>query len=75
MSTIEQAVYSPIDLNWVRSQFPRFPQTVNGHPAAFRRPGRHAGYHSGSSTPSPTTCGAITRIPVEPTQLAGAPTP
>ncbi len=35
MSTIEQAVYSPIDLNWVRSQFPSLSQTVNGHPAAF----------------------------------------
>jgi cysteine desulfurase family protein (TIGR01976 family) len=35
MSTIEQTVSSPIDLTWVRSQFPSLAQTVNGYPAAF----------------------------------------
>ena len=35
MSTIEQTVSTPIDIKWVRSQFPSLSQTVNGHPAAF----------------------------------------
>jgi cysteine desulfurase family protein (TIGR01976 family) len=35
MPTIEQTVSSPIDLTWVRSQFPSLSQTVNGYPAAF----------------------------------------
>ena len=33
--TIQQHALQPIDLAWVRAQFPSLKQTVNGHPAAF----------------------------------------
>src|SRR3981081_4625100 len=35
MPTTENAVTAPLDVQWVRSQFPSLNQTVNGHPAAF----------------------------------------
>ena len=35
MPTAEKLIASPIDLAWVRSQFPALTQTVNGYPAAF----------------------------------------
>jgi cysteine desulfurase family protein (TIGR01976 family) len=33
--TIQQQAVQPLDLAWVRSQFPSLRQTVNGHPATF----------------------------------------
>lgn len=33
--TIQQQVLQPLDLAWVRAQFPSLKQMVNGHPAAF----------------------------------------
>jgi len=35
MATIETTVFTALDLNWVRAQFPALAQTVNGHPAVF----------------------------------------
>ena len=34
-SDIQQAVRAPLDIQWVRSQFPSLKQVVNGRPAAF----------------------------------------
>jgi cysteine desulfurase family protein (TIGR01976 family) len=34
LAVTEESV-APLDLNWVRSQFPSLKQTVNGHPAVF----------------------------------------
>src|SRR5580698_2723917 len=35
MSITETTATTPLDIAWVRSQFPSLAQTVNGHPAAF----------------------------------------
>ena len=35
MPTTEQVVATALDLSWIRSQFPSFAETVNGHPAAY----------------------------------------
>ena len=35
MPTTEQDVATALDLSWIRSQFPSFTETVNGHPAAY----------------------------------------
>jgi cysteine desulfurase family protein (TIGR01976 family) len=36
MSTpVRDQLLAPLDVNWVRAQFPSLKQTVNGHPAAF----------------------------------------
>ena len=34
-STAQQAPPAPLDINWVRAQFPSLKLAVNGHPAAF----------------------------------------
>ena len=35
MALTQTAIPSTLDLTWVRSQFPSFAQTINGHPAVF----------------------------------------
>jgi cysteine desulfurase family protein (TIGR01976 family) len=35
MPTAETTLSTPLDIPWVRAQFPALAQTVNGHPAAF----------------------------------------
>ena len=35
MPTTEQDLSTALDLPWIRSQFPSFAETVNGHPAAY----------------------------------------
>jgi cysteine desulfurase family protein (TIGR01976 family) len=35
MATIQKEIFSPIDISYVRSQFPSLAQTIAGHPAVF----------------------------------------
>jgi cysteine desulfurase family protein (TIGR01976 family) len=35
MPTAETTLFTPLDIPWVRSQFPALAQSVNGHPAVF----------------------------------------
>jgi cysteine desulfurase family protein (TIGR01976 family) len=35
MPTTEPDIVTALDLSWIRSQFPSFAETVNGHPAAY----------------------------------------
>jgi len=35
MPTTQDEVVTSLDLSWIRSQFPSFSETVNGHPAAY----------------------------------------
>ena len=35
MATIQKEIFPPIDISYVRSQFPSLAQTIDGHPAVF----------------------------------------